>query len=77
MERGGNRTGNPEWIVTGADQGKTKEALARMLADPSIAATEAAHKRHILVFEFHIFLPLSPYTRLLVTEMAKGIYGGS
>jgi iron complex transport system substrate-binding protein len=67
---------DPEWIISGADPGKTKEALTRLLADPGIAATRAARNGRILVFENHVFLPLSPFTTLLVTAMAEAIYGG-
>jgi iron complex transport system substrate-binding protein len=66
---------DPEWIVTGADQGKTKEALDLLLADPAIALTQAARNGRILVFENRVFLPMSPFTTLLVTGMAEAIYG--
>lgn len=66
---------NPEWIVAGADKGKTKEVLSRLLADPGIALTEAARDGHVLVFEHQIFLPMSPFTRLIVTALGEALYG--
>ncbi len=66
---------NPEWIVAGADKGKTSVVLARLMADPVIALTQAARNGHILVFEYHVFLPMSPYTKLLVTALAEALYG--
>jgi iron complex transport system substrate-binding protein len=66
---------NPEWIVAGADRGKTRQVAQSLLADPAIAVTQAARDGHILVFEFNIFLPMSPFTTLLVNAMAKEIYG--
>jgi ABC-type hemin transport system substrate-binding protein len=66
---------NPEWIVTGSAPGKARETLAAMLADPGIALTQAAQSGHILVLENHVFLPMSPFTTLLVTAMAEALYG--
>jgi iron complex transport system substrate-binding protein len=66
---------NPEWIVAGADRGKTGQVLASMMADPAIAVTPAAHAGHILVFEFNVFLPTSPFTTMLVNAIAEAIYG--
>jgi iron complex transport system substrate-binding protein len=66
---------NPEWIVAAADKGKTKEVLARLMADPAITLTQAARNGHVLVFEYHIFLPMSPYARLFVTALAAALYG--
>ncbi len=66
---------DPEWIVTGADAGKNKEVLARLLADPGIAVTQAARNGRVLVFDFTVFLPMSPFTTLLVAAIAEAIYG--
>jgi ABC-type hemin transport system substrate-binding protein len=49
--------------------------LQQLLADPAISITKAARNGHILVLENHIFLPLSPYTTLLVDAMANALYG--
>ena len=65
---------NPEWIVAGANRGKTGEMLATLMADPAIAVTQAARDGHILVFEFNVFLPTSPFTTMLVKAIAEAIY---
>lgn len=66
---------NPEWIITGADPGMTKQALARLLEDPAIALTQAAKNGRILVLENNVFLPMSTFTTLIVRAMAEAIYG--
>jgi iron complex transport system substrate-binding protein len=66
---------NPEWIVAGADKGTTKEVLAHLMQDPGISLTQAARNGHILVFEKHVFLPMSPFARLFVTALAEALYG--
>ncbi len=66
---------DPGWIVTGADAGKTEETLARLRADPAIGATSAAQQGRIVVLEYRVFLPLSPYTTLLVEALADALYG--
>lgn len=68
---------NPEWIIANAEPGRTKEVLAQLLADPAISLTQAARDGHIVVLENHVFLPMSPYTTLLVRAMANAIYGDS
>lgn len=66
---------DPEWIISEAEPGKTKDVLASLLADPAISLTQAARNGHIIVLENHVFLPMSPYTKLLVQAMAEAIYG--
>jgi len=66
---------NPEWIVAGANRGKVRDVMTALLADPAIATTQAAHDGHILVVEFNVFLPTSPFTTLLVRAIAEAIYG--
>lgn len=66
---------NPEWIIAGAERGKTKEMLAHMLADPAIALTQAARDGRILVFEQNVFLSMSPFCTLLVTALSEALYG--
>jgi iron complex transport system substrate-binding protein len=66
---------DPEWIVAGADPGEVQSVLHRLLTDPAISITKAARNGHVLVLENHIFLPMSPYTTLLVDAMAGALYG--
>jgi iron complex transport system substrate-binding protein len=66
---------NPEWIVAGAPKGQTKQTLAKLMADPGIGLTQAARNGHVLVFEEHVFLPMSPFTRLIFTALSEALYG--
>jgi iron complex transport system substrate-binding protein len=65
---------DPEWIFAGADPGKVQIVLHQLLTDPAISLTKAARNGHVFVLENHIFLPLSPYTTLLVDAMASALY---
>ena len=66
---------NPGWIVAGADRGQVRAVRARLLANPAIAATEAAQRGQIVVLENHVFLPLSPFTAALVDALSLAFYG--
>jgi iron complex transport system substrate-binding protein len=68
---------NPEWIVAGSAKGKSAETLQRFLDDPAIRLTTAAQKGQILVLENHVFLPMSPYTVLLLDAISESIYPAS
>jgi iron complex transport system substrate-binding protein len=66
---------DPEWIVTGSDPENMKQTLQNLMNDPAISLTQAARNGHIIVLENHVFLPMSPYSTLLVKAMAEAIYG--
>lgn len=66
---------NPDWIITSADSGQEKQVLANLLADPSIALTNAARKKHIVVVPTNVFLPMSPFTANFVALLAEKLYG--
>ena len=68
---------NPDWIVAGADRGQVSAVRERLLANPGIAATEAARRGQIVVLENHVFLPLSPFTAALVDALSLALYGGA
>jgi ABC-type Fe3+-hydroxamate transport system substrate-binding protein len=68
---------DPEWIVAGADRGLVAQVRARLLAQPAIAATTAARRGQVLVFENHVFLPLSPFASRLVEALADALYGAT
>jgi len=67
---------DPEWIVAGADRGLVPQVRQRLLAHPAIGATTAARRGQVLVFEHHVFLPLSPLTARFVEALAEALYGG-
>ncbi len=68
---------NPEWIIGGCAKGKSAEELKRFMDDPAIRLTTAARKGQILIFENHVFLPMSPFTVLLLDAMSEAIYSES
>ncbi len=67
---------NPEWIVAGADRDQVHAVRQRLLANPAIAATEAAQRGQIVVLQNDVFLPLSPFTAAFVDALSLALYGG-
>ena len=67
---------NPEWIVAGADRGQVAAVRERLLANPAIAATQAAQRRQIVVLDNNVFLPLSPFAAAFVDALSLALYGG-
>jgi iron complex transport system substrate-binding protein len=65
---------DPEWIIAGAEPGRIQETRQRLLEDPALAVTQAAARKQIVVLEHRVFLPLSPYTTLLIEAMADALY---
>jgi iron complex transport system substrate-binding protein len=66
---------NPEWIVAGADRGKTKAELERLMADPAIGLTQAARNGRILVLEYQMLLPASPFVTATLDVLGEALYG--
>ncbi len=66
---------DPEWIVAGADRGRVEQVRARLLANPAITVTAAGRRRQVVVFENHVFLPLSPFTAQLIDALGDALYG--
>jgi iron complex transport system substrate-binding protein len=65
---------NPDWIISGAARGTAPTALQRLLDDPAIAQTTAARKGQVLVLDNNVFLPMSPFTTLLIDALSETIY---
>jgi iron complex transport system substrate-binding protein len=65
---------NPEWIVSGAARGTAETALKRLLSEPAIVQTTAARKGQVLVLDNNVFLPMSPFTTLLIETLSQAIY---
>lgn len=65
---------DPEWIVSGSAKGKSVETLQKLINDPAVRLTTAARKGQILVLENHVFLPMSPFTVLLLDALSESIY---
>jgi len=68
---------DPEWIVAGCAKGKASETLKRFMDDPAIRLTSAARNGQILVLENHVFLPMSPFTMLLLNALSESFYPAS
>jgi ABC-type Fe3+-hydroxamate transport system substrate-binding protein len=68
---------NPQWIITGAPYDGTKQLRAKLLADPAVSVTSAAHEGRILVLDNRIFLPISPFSTRLVEAIAQAVYSPS
>jgi iron complex transport system substrate-binding protein len=68
---------NPEWIIAGANRSETKRAVRALLDDPAIALTAAAKNGHIVVLENNVFMPMSPYTTLLLEAIGDALYGSA
>lgn len=66
---------DPEWIVTGSALGRSAEMLNLMLQDPAISLTTAARKGQILVFDSNVFIPMSPFTSLMLEALGESLYG--
>jgi iron complex transport system substrate-binding protein len=66
---------DPEWIIAGAKTGNAKQVLSSLMSDPAISLTQAARNGHIVVIDNRVFLPMSPYTSILVQAIADAIYG--
>src|SRR5262245_18275112 len=65
---------NPDWIVAGSAKGESASVLRRLIEDPALGLTTAAKEGQILVFEDHIFLPMSPFTALLLDALSEALY---
>ena len=65
---------NPEWIVANADVGQSATVFRRLLDDPAVRLTIAAEKRQLIVVEHNAFVPMSPFTILLLNALSEGLY---
>jgi iron complex transport system substrate-binding protein len=68
---------NPQWIITGAEADNIKQVRAKLIADPAVSVTSAAHEERILVLDNRIFLPISPFSARLAEAIAQAVYGSS
>ena len=66
---------NPDWIIAGANRGETQNTLRKLLDDPAVALTAAAQNGHIVVLENNVFMPMSPYTTLVLEAIGNALYG--
>jgi ABC-type hemin transport system substrate-binding protein len=66
---------SPDWIVTGAPAGTEDDARARLLADVSLAATDAGRTGRVVVVDQRVFTALSPFTARLLEALGDALYG--
>jgi iron complex transport system substrate-binding protein len=66
---------NPDWILAGANRGQTQTAARQLLNDPAVALTAAAQNGRVLVLENNVFMPMSPYTTLVLKAVGDALYG--
>ena len=67
----------PDFIVLGADADKFEETRQQLLANPAVAATEAARGGRIIVIENRTLLTVSHNVVNLVRALAEGLYPDS
>lgn len=65
---------NPQWIFAGADAGQNQKVFEQLRHDPALSLTDAARSGRIVVLDNNVFLPMSPFTEMLVTAIADALY---
>jgi len=64
----------PDFIVVGANYGDFEQIRQQLLANPAIAATNAARSNRIILMDNRYFLTVSQFTTRAVDELVKEIY---
>ncbi|HXG83417.1 MAG TPA: ABC transporter substrate-binding protein [Pyrinomonadaceae bacterium] len=64
----------PDFIIVGANHGEFEQIRQQLLANPAIAATNAARSNHIILMDNRYFLTVSQFTVRAVDELVKEIY---
>lgn len=64
----------PDYIIVGAEAGKFEEAKRRLLADPAVAATDAARAGRIIALDNRYLLSVSHYVVRAVRALADELY---
>jgi iron complex transport system substrate-binding protein len=67
----------PDFIIAGAPPGEFEETRRRLLANPAIAATNAARANHIVIIDNRYFLTVSQYVVHTVGVLMDGLYADS
>jgi iron complex transport system substrate-binding protein len=67
---------DPEWVIAAGERGRLEQVREELLNRPAIAATRAGVLGQVAVFEYQVFLPLSPFTAALVDGLADVLDGG-
>jgi iron complex transport system substrate-binding protein len=64
----------PDFIVAGADAGQFEETRRQLLANPAVAATNAARSNRIIIMDNRYFLTVSQYVVHAVGALVDGLY---
>ena len=65
----------PDFIVLGADQRQFDETRNRLLANPAVAATNAARAGRIVTIDNRYYLTVSHHIARTIELLADGLYG--
>jgi iron complex transport system substrate-binding protein len=64
----------PDFIIAGADEGALEDTRRRLLANPAVAATNAARNGRIVLIDNRYFLTVSQYVVRAVGAVVDGLY---
>lgn len=64
----------PDFIIAGADAGALEDTRRRLLANPAVAATNAARSGRIILIDNRYFLTVSQYVVRAVGAVVDGLY---
>jgi iron complex transport system substrate-binding protein len=64
----------PDFIIAGADGSALEDTRRRLLANPAVAATDAARADRIILIENRYFLTVSQYVVRAVGAVVDGLY---
>lgn len=67
----------PDFIITGAEEGKFEEAKRRLLTNPAVASTNAARAGRIIAIDNRYLLAVSHYIVLAIRALADELYATS
>ena len=67
----------PDFIITGAEEGKFEEAKRRLLTNPAVASTNAARAGRIIAIDNRYLLSVSHYIVLAIRALADELYATS
>ena len=64
----------PDFIVVGTNQGEFEQVRQQLLANPAVAATDAARANRIIFMDNRYFLTVSQFTVRAVDELVRELY---
>jgi iron complex transport system substrate-binding protein len=64
----------PDYILTGAEEGKSDEVRRRLLSNPAIASSEAGRRGRIIIIDNRTLLTVSQYVVNLVRTLSSHLW---